>query len=315
MGSCNPRLRLAVRLTRCLGSALLVLVLAGCGTKGGRSGEVVAVFGHLGMGPGDFSYPRAIAADPDGSVLVVDKTGRVQRFSEHGAFIGGWRMPLTETGKPVGLAVHPDRRVFVADTHYSRVAIFSPDGELLATFGEEGDGPGQFRLPTDVAFDAAGRIFVSEYGGNDRVTHWSPTLEFVGVVIAGEVEGLPLSRPAAIEVDREQALWVADACNHRLLHVTREGTVLRSVGRFGRGRGEMRYPYDVAMDREGKVLACEYGGDRLQWFDPAGEPLGIWGGSGRAAGKLHAPWGAAIGSNGWVYVVDSLNSRVQIFRP
>lgn len=267
------------------------------------------------MGPGDFSYPRAIAADPDGSVLVVDKTGRVQRFSDRGEYLGGWRMPLTEAGKPVGLAVHPDRRVFVADTHYFRVAVFSPDGELLTTFGAEGDGPGQFRLPTDVAFDADGGIFVSEYGGNDRVTRWSSSMEFVGVVIAGEVEGLPLSRPAAVEIDRAQTLWVADACNHRVLHVTGDGTLLGVVGTRGREPGQLRYPYDLAISRDGNVLVCEYGGDRLQWFNAAGQSLGVWGGSGRSVGKLHAPWGAAIGANELIYVVDSLNSRVQIVRP
>ena len=63
---------------------------------------VVGVFGDVGLGPGSFSYPRAIAAEPNGSVFVIDKNGRIQRFDENGLFETFWRMPQTEQGKPVG---------------------------------------------------------------------------------------------------------------------------------------------------------------------------------------------------------------------
>ena len=41
------------------------------------------------------------------------------------------------------------------------------DGKILKTFGSEGNGDGEFQLPTDVAFDN-GRIYVSEYGGQSH---------------------------------------------------------------------------------------------------------------------------------------------------
>lgn len=297
-------------------TALVVLLLPfGCRSRHDRDPRVVGVFGGLGMGPGDFSYPRAVAADPDGTVLIVDKSGRIQRFSSEGKYIDGWRMPETEAGKPVGLTVHPDRRVFVADTHYHRVVIFSPEGEQLTTFGSEGDGDGQFRMPTDVAFDSDGNIFVSEYGGNDRITRWSPALMFDRVVVSGEVAGLGLSRPSAVDFDAEQTLWIADSCNHRLLRISRDGKLLGVFGSMGSEAGQMRYPYDIAVAPGGRIMVCEYGGDRLQWFDQEGHAQGTWGGSGREPGQLHAPWGAAYGANGMIYVVDSLNSRIQILRP
>ncbi|MEZ6085978.1 MAG: hypothetical protein R3E58_18980 [Phycisphaerae bacterium] len=43
----------------------------------------------------------------------------------------------------------------------------------------EGYGDGEFQLPTDVAIDKQGFIYVSEHNGNDRVTKWSPSYEFV----------------------------------------------------------------------------------------------------------------------------------------
>ena len=66
------------------------------------------------------------------------------------------RVPL----KPVGLSVHPDGRVFVADTHYNRVLVFDRDGKELARFGGYGKEPGHFIYPTDIAFGNDGRIYV-----------------------------------------------------------------------------------------------------------------------------------------------------------
>lgn len=273
---------------------------------------VVNVFGGVGRGPGAFSYPRAIAADDNGTVLVVDKAGRVQRFDESGTYLHEWRMPETAQGKPVGLAVHPDGRAFIADTHYHRVLVFNREGRLVGSFGRQGSGDGEFHLPTDVVFDDQGFIYVSEYNGNDRVTKWSPGLAFVTVIGAEPIEGKRLRRPAAMVIDGEQTLWVADACNHRLVRFTLDGRVLATVGGYGRAPGEMRYPYDIALAPDGSLMVCEYGGDRLQWFSLDGRSLRVWGSSGREPGELSAPWGATYGRNGKVYVVDSLNSRIQV---
>lgn len=291
------------------------LLIAGCERPPITESGVLKVFGTVGLGPSAFSYPRAITADPDGSILVVDKAGRVQRFADDGTYISEWRMPEIKQGKPVGLTVHPDGRVFVADTHYHRVLIFNREGDVVGSFGSKGTGDGQFRLPTDVAVDAQGYIYVSEYQGNDRITKWTPDLQFVEVIGAEPIDGKRLARPAGMAIDDEQTLWVADACNHRLVRFTLDGKVLSTVGRFGRGAGELRYPYDIDVSPEGTIFVCEYGGDRLQWFSKDGRSLRVWGQSGRAPGDLSGPWGAAYGRNGLVYVVDSINSRIQIVRP
>jgi DNA-binding beta-propeller fold protein YncE len=242
----------------------------------------------------------------------VDKSARVQRFSPDGAFEVSWRMPAKEAGKPVGLTVHQDGSVFVADTHYHRVVIYDRDGNLRGDFGEQGDGDGQFRLPTDVAVDRDGFIYVSEYNGNDRVTKWSPDLEFVGQISPPEIAGEPLARPAGLDIDDAQTLWIADACNHRIVGMTLNGEVTAVFGDQGVEPGQLRYPYDITVTPEQTLLVCEYGNSRLQWFDRQGRSLEVWGGPGRDLGQLWSPWGAAVGANGRVYVVDSLNSRVQI---
>jgi DNA-binding beta-propeller fold protein YncE len=289
-----------------------LFALSSCEPPANTQNNVVGVFGAIGLGDGMFSYPRAIAAIPGGGVYVVDKSARVQRFSDDGVFEFGWPMPAKQFGKPIGLTVHPDGRVFVADTHYSRVCIFSPEGHLLDSFGSPGDGDGQFRLPTDVAIDRDGSIFVSEYGGNDRISKWRPDLTFVEVITDDLYDGEVLQRPAGIDIDDEQTIWVADACNHRILRIDRNGELLACFGKMGDAPGELRYPYDITCGHDGSIMVCEYEGHRIQWFDRKGQSLATWGTPGRDIGQLWLPWGATYGANGRLFVVDSQNSRVQI---
>lgn len=287
-------------------------MLSGCKQNVESHDEVVALFGSLGLGTGQFSYPRALTVDAQNRVYVVDKSARIQRFASDGTFQLGWSMPERMAGKPVGLYAHSDGKIYVPDTHYHRVMVFDADGKELARFGREGYGDGEFQLPTDVAIDKQGFIYVSEYNGNDRVTKWSPTYEFVGVVCAGEIDGKIMRRPAAMDIDDEGTLWVADACNHRILHFNLNGRFLSSWGKMGGEPGQLRYPYDIDCLDDGSILVCEFGNHRLQWFDREGKLLKLWGKQGRRKGELWAPWGAVAGSDGRTYVVDSLNARVQV---
>lgn len=295
-------------------SVAAMLLLPSC-RPSGHAGGVEATFGRMGLGPGDFTYPRALAIAPDGAVFVVDKSGRVQRFSASGTFEVGWKMPVTTSGMPVGLSVHPDGRLFVADTHNHRVQVFDREGVLLSEFGSIGHGDGQFSLPTDVAFDRDGFIYVGEYYENDRITKWSADLKFVKAFGEEEIEGRPLSRPTGLDIDRDQTLWVADACNHRIVRFSLDGKVLSVFGGFGSEPGRLRYPYGLCITPDDTIMVCEFEGDRLQWFDKAGRSLRTWGVSGREPGQLASPWGAAYGSGGRVYVADSRNDRIQILRP
>ena len=223
-------------------------------------------------------------------------------------------MPEKTAGKPVGINFITDGRLFIADTHYHRVIVTDSGGVELARFGHKGYADGEFQLPTDVAVDAQGNIYVSEYNGNDRVTKWSSDFKFIKVICQGEVAGRPLLRPAALDIDDEQTLWVADACNHRVLRFDLEGKLLTAWGEMGRERGQMCYPYDITCMSDGTIMVCEYGNHRLQWFGRDGESRRVWGERGRQLGQLWAPWGATEGPDGLVYVVDSLNARVQIIR-
>jgi DNA-binding beta-propeller fold protein YncE len=295
---------------------LALLLTGGCGgTRDEPQAQVVGAFGKTGPGPGEFLYPRAIDLRADGTVLVADKTGRIQRLGPDGRCLAVVRMPRIEAGKPTGISVHPDGRLFVADTHYHRVAIFSSDGEPLDEFGRYGQDDGCFIYPTDVAFAPDSRLFVSEYGGNDRISVFSADGQFLTAF--GEPGAGPgqFARPSAVCVDASRGrLYVADACNHRIGVYDLEGQLASYVGSAGRGPGQLRYPYDLALLDDGTLVVCEYGNNRIQLFRPDGQSLALYGQAGRQKGDLAYPWGVAVDARRQAFIVDAGNNRIQVWQ-
>jgi hypothetical protein len=53
-----------------------------------------------------------------------------------------------------------DGNIYLLDLQLSEVKVFSPDGKYLRTLGREGEGPGEFRVPTDLFFVPGGNIGV-----------------------------------------------------------------------------------------------------------------------------------------------------------
>jgi len=277
--------------------------------------KILDTFGRTGRGQGEFIYPRAIDITDDGSLFVVDKTGRIQRFDLEGNFLSVFQMPLIETGKPTGLSVGPDGNLYVADTHYYRVVVFSPAGEILRQWGQFGKDEGCFIYPTDVAFSGDGRIFVSEYGGNDRISVFNDKGDFLYCFGSPGSEKGQLARPSALCVDMSnKRLYVADACNHRIAIYNFDGQLSGYIGGAGLAAGKLRYPYDLAIFPDGTLVVCEYGNNRIQLFSPEGKSIAVYGRAGRQLGELAYPWGLAVDSRRRAFIVDAGNNRIQVWQ-
>ena len=288
-------------MTRAAAVALALLGLAACG---GPADPGVRIIGGPGPTPGRFALPRAAARDTAGRIFTVDKSGRVQRFSAAGEVEKVWSTPAVEKGRPAGIACDPDGTVLVADTHYHRILRYSADGELRAEFGREGQGDGEFIYPTGLAVDADGTIFVSEFGGNDRVQVFSRD----GRVRRawgryGEAPG-EFKRPQGLCLAGGR-LYVADAANHRI-------QVFSADGSYEREWAGVKYPYAVSVDVHGDVLVAEYGSHRISKFASDGRPLGSSGKAGSGPGELDTPWGV-VAAGPDVLVVDSGNHRLQLW--
>ena len=295
---------------------LPLLVCAGCALLGGcgHPSTPEAVWCQTGAAPGEVVYPRGIAYSPDDdSFFVVDRLARIQHLDNKGQFLKVWRMPQWQVGKPVGLSVGPDGNVWVPDTHYHRVMVYTPQGKLIEQFGEDGTGPGQFIYPTDVKFDRQGEVLVSEYGDNDRIQVFDRQGHYIrefGHFGTGDGE---FARPQTMVVDGD-LLYLTDACNHRICVFTTAGKFVRNMGHVGSGLGEFRFPYGLDQDQSGHLIVCEFGNNRVQLVDKAtGKGLATWGQAGRDLGELAYPWGVAVDHRGRVVAVDAGNNRLQVF--
>ncbi|QOV91463.1 NHL repeat-containing protein [Humisphaera borealis] len=288
----------------------IFFLLSGCGDPA----KPDAVWMSTGTAPGQVVYPRAICySRSDDTFFIVDRVARVQHIDREGNHLNGWQMPDWQYGKPVGISVGPDGNVYVPDTHYHRVMVYSPKGQLLRQWGSLGKEKGQFIYPTDVAFDEQGRIFVSEYGEHDRVQ----VFDIVGTYLYefgtfGEGDG-QFSRPQSMIIDKG-LLYVSDSCNHRIVVFKTDGTFVRNLGGVGSGLGQFRFPYGLDLDADGHLVVCEFGNNRVQLLDKkTGKGIKTWGTAGREPGQLAYPWGVAVDKKGRVVAVDSGNNRLQVF--
>ncbi len=304
-------------------TSIFLLSLAGCGSRAivdeaGKPkslGSVELVWGRRGNSDGRFQKPRAIAIDQQDRLYIVDMTARIQVFDRDGKFLRQWTTPTHENGRPVGLGVNQAGDILVADTHYNRLLIYSPEGELKQQFGGTiGTGPGEFGFVTDSVQDRHGNYFVGEYFHSDRIQKFDADGKFL--LEWGRHGGEPgeFVRPQGLLLDDEDHVWVADACNHRIQVFDGSGKLLKIWGKQGTGLGELDYPYGIALDGQGHVYVAEFGNHRVQKFTLDGQSLGCFGHEGTKEGELNGPWGLVLDHSGALHILDSYNHRVQRVR-
>jgi sugar lactone lactonase YvrE len=264
--------------------------------------------------------PRAMAIDRYDQLYIVDMTGRIQVFDGDGKYQRGWRTPIITQGKPTGLGFGGDGSLLVADTHYFRVLVYTPEGDLQperTVGGENGDAPGQFHFVTDVVQDQRNHLLIGQYGQIDRIQEFTPDGQFLRAWGSQGSQPGEFSRPQALLIDSQGLLWIADACNHRIqvFDLTLPSPELVDMwGKPGSRPGQLQYPYGMDFDVDGTVLIAEFGNHRIQRFSRHGEPLELWGDAGKDAGLFDSPWALAIDSQRRMHVLDTMNHRVQRFQ-
>jgi DNA-binding beta-propeller fold protein YncE len=294
--------------------SFMVLILACVFASGCDHTQPDAIWCETGTGPAQVVYPRAIAYKrADDTFFVIDRMARVQHLSRKGDCLNEWRMPKWQSGKPVGVSIGPDGNVYVPDTHYQRVMVYSPQGELIRQWGSAGREPGQFIYPTDIAFDSKGNVFVSEYGDNDRIQVFTLQGQFLYMFGSFGKDDGQFIRPQSMLIDGD-LVYITNACNHRLEVFKTDGTFVRTMGHVGSGLGEFRYPYGLDEDAEGHLIVCEFGNNRVQMVDKqTGRGIKAWGAGGHEPGQLAYPWGVAVDKRDRVVAVDAGNNRLQVF--
>lgn len=220
--------------------------------------------------------PGSVALGPNGDLFVAD-TGN-SRVLEYAAGAGTGASAIRVYGQPnfasgvisqqvsaqtmtepQGLFVDSAANLYVADTNANRVLIFpntpaAPPAGMAAAFviGQprfDSHGTSTFSVPSDVATDQAGNIYVSD-SGNNRVLEFSSLvfLPIAGAAPTGVVgqqaiggtapnwnspDGLAtpegLRYPAGIYLDRQDTLYVADTQNSRVVHFLKPAAVVNAA--------------------------------------------------------------------------------------
>jgi RHS repeat-associated protein len=156
-----------------------------------------------------------------------------------------------------------------------------------ASFGAKGTGAGQLEKPTYDAIDAKGNVWVTEYASN-RISEFSPTGTFIETLGWGVSNG-------------EHKL---EACKSSC-----------EEGLQGAEKGELYDPTGIAI-ANGLIYVVDSGNDHIEVYnEEKNEAVNQWGEAGSTAGKFKTPLAIAISPSGNVWVGDSLNRRLQEFKP
>jgi sugar lactone lactonase YvrE len=227
---------------------------------------------------------------------------RLFQFDPAGRFVRELGQDVYGFNMAIGLRVDPQDNVWTIDAAASQIVKFDPEGRVTLVLGRkpeaiavrtappggggggrggggaEGGGgrggtaagagtPGSsFSRPADVAWDAAGNIYVADgIGTNNRVVKFDRDGRFIkhwGSTGAGQGQ---FAGVKAIAIDARGAVYVADAGNKRIQVFDADGTFKSEFGNVGTPvamcmtRGSTQYLYiSHAGDQDGMEDAAIY---------------------------------------------------------
>jgi predicted membrane-bound mannosyltransferase/sugar lactone lactonase YvrE len=225
--------------------------------------------------------------------------------------------------RPLGLAVAPDGRIFIAEEGMHRISIYSPDGEFLSSFGQQGiaaqDGA-FFERPHSVAVDTDGSIFVVDTW-NYKIRAFSPDFEYVTSwgqpTTAGfDARTEPLSGfwgPRDIVINAQGHIYVADTGNKRIRVYEPDGTFVRDIGSGGSGEGQLNEPAGIALHPDGRLYIADTWNRRVSVFTQDGVFLNNFSVRGWYDELGNRPYLAVDPSRELLYVTDPDAGRVLIY--
>ena len=173
-----------------------------------------------------------------------------------------------------------------------------------------------YYYPSATAIGGDGKIYtVSRSLEGDprgvRVTVTDPDSKNYGTFASyGEGDG-ELIWPAAIAIDRNNKVYIADEHTNRISLFDLSGTFLHRWGDTGSSEGQLDGPSGLAFDADGNILVVDHQNHRVQRFIPQGAFISSFGSKGSDDSRFNLPWGVATDTEGAIYVADWGNDRVQ----
>jgi hypothetical protein len=171
-------------------------------------------------------------------LLEFDRNGRYVR--EIGKNLYAWSYAHA-------VRVDPADNIWAVDKGSDMIIKFNPQGRVAMVFGrkkeasDENDGPwthvnppraaidGEFRQPTDVTWDTAGNIFISDGYVNSRVAKYDKNGDWVKEWGKPGKNSGEFNTPHSIAADAQGNIYVADRGNARIQVFDPDGKFLREI--------------------------------------------------------------------------------------
>jgi sugar lactone lactonase YvrE len=240
------------------------------------------------FGDGTFDFPHAISMGVDGLLYCTDVGGhRVHAFTPEGelvrtiagptspsdtGFTTDYRTILRGAGpfnRPTKMVTAANGDLFASDGYgNARIHQFNPTGELRRSWGEPGDGHGQFNIPHSVLVLPDERVLVC-----DRENGRIQVFDLDGTFLT---QWTDLARPDDVCVDDDGNVYVAELGERAALFPF-----------MPRPYGADRVARVSILDLDGRVQA--------RWGDDADSDRPL---------QFAAPHGIAVDSRGNVYVSE-----------
>ncbi len=258
---------------------------------------------------------------------------------------------LANLNNPTAVAVDPNGDVLIADTSNNIVRIVVPTG-IISTFagnrtaGYTGDGGpalnGELDLPTAIASDSAGNIYVTDSVHNlvrkinatqqcTTPTSGTPVCgNFLSTPIGIGATGGTLNHPNGLAIDPSFAIYVSDT-SHRVLKFANGAlTTYAGTGNIGGGpnigdngpatSAVLNDPVGLALDSAGNLYIADANEFRIRVVAPngiittiAGTTQSGYSGDGGSAlsANLNFPHMAMPDGLGNIYVADTENNVIR----
>jgi DNA-binding beta-propeller fold protein YncE len=301
-----------------------VLLLPGQNPAPALNYQVVPDWPQLPAG-WNFQETAATAVDAtNGHVWVVHRGQHpVMEFDEKGKFVRSFGDGLFERAHAIH--VDPEGNIWTVDDGSHTVVKFDRAGRVRLVLGRWKQSsvqlppmPGwgsrvitdrdmlRFNRPTDVAWDAAGNIYVTDGYGNSRVVKFSREGRFVtewGRKGQGEGE---FDTPHAVAVDKSGRVYVADRENYRI-------QVFDGNGKFVEQWKHVGSPWGLQITPGQTMWMADGYNGRVVKLGLDGKILGSFGVLGRLPGQLLFVHHLSVGPDNSVYTAEILNWRPQKF--
>jgi sugar lactone lactonase YvrE len=250
-----------------------------------RRGQFLASWGE-----GLFGRPHGITIGPDDAIYLTDDYAHiVLKSTTDGEVLMtlGTKDCPSDTGydgtnyrtikrpggpfnKPTKVALSPSGELYITDGYGNcQVHKYDSEGQYLSSWGEPGDGPGQFQIPHGICIDKRGLVYVADRE-NNRIQIFTPEGEFI-------TQWTGIRRPNDLFLAPDEKLFVASMF------------ALQSTHRGGIEAGSL--PQTPVLPSYVSILS------------PEGKTVLRWGGEdGCAPGNFYAAHGLCLDSRGDLYV-------------